>query len=148
MCSLFAESVVSINVFDYKHALRLSFARSSGAGGQNVNKVETKVELRLALDDPLTSSWIPQEVLGRLKEQNQNKIRNGELILVSQRHRTQADNTRDVMEKLQKMVDQACIVPKIRLATEVPDWSKEERRKEKRMRSSVKSLRKQAAWHD
>lgn len=94
-----------------KEKLMLHFSRSGGPGGQNVNKVSTKVDLRFNIE---TAEWIPEEVKARLKEKFPNRInQEGEFFMNSSRFRTQTQNIRDAIEKLQEMIDEACIPPSI-----------------------------------
>lgn len=79
-----------------------SYARSSGPGGQNVNKLNTKAELRFHV---MTADWLPIEVRQRLFEYQANKInKNGEIVVTSQESRTQSSNREDCVLKLQTMV--------------------------------------------
>jgi peptidyl-tRNA hydrolase ICT1 len=67
------------------NALQFNFSRSSGPGGQNVNKVNTKAEIRFHV---MSANWIPQEVRKRLSEYQVGKINNdGELVITSQEQR-------------------------------------------------------------
>ena len=82
-----------------------SFSRSGGAGGQNVNKVNTKAEVRLNLQ---TSTFIPGAVLAKLEAREASRIsKDGELVVTSSRHRTQAANLKDAMQKLEAIIDEA-----------------------------------------
>lgn len=68
--------------------MQIKFARSSGAGGQHVNKVNTKVDMRLSLDK---ADWLHPEIKGALRRQERGRInREGELVLTSQLTRSQA----------------------------------------------------------
>jgi protein subunit release factor B len=117
-----------------------AFARSSGPGGQNVNKLNTKAELRFEID---SASWIPREVRERLKEYQSNKINNsGELLVTSQEFRTQSRNKEDCVEKLQVMLEEAYVEPKDRkMWVGISKKTKVERRDGKRHRASIKANR-------
>lgn len=121
--------------------LEIQFVRSSGAGGQNVNKVNTKVEMRFRVDD---ADWIPGEVRDRLKDQQANRInKEGYLSLQSQEHRTQAQNRKAAMSKLQEMLLEAWPRPKIRKQRKGISMATKERNKAfKQKRSEVKATRK------
>eukprot|EP00128_Syssomonas_multiformis_P003899 Colp12_sorted_trinity150504_noHs@12117 len=93
-----------------KNRLSISFAKSGGPGGQNVNNVNTKAEVRFKLDD---ADWIPAWVRKKLREQQANKInKDGELVISSQRTRTQKGNLDDAFEKLEEMLYAASEKPK------------------------------------
>ena len=120
--------------------VEFSFARSSGPGGQNVNKLNTKAEIRFHVN---SADWLPVAVRARLLQYQSNKIsKDGELIITSQEHRTQAKNKDDCISKLQEMVAEAYVEPKDRQMWEgISEKGKEQRRDEKRKRGSVKTSR-------
>lgn len=126
--------------------LGISFVRSSGSGGQNVNKLSTKVELRLDLN--ARQPWMPMEVQRRLKEQQSNKIsKEGILTLTAQEHRTQGMNRKSAVDKLRKLVLAAWPRPKVRKLRKGISKAAKARNKEfKKRRSDTKQNRKKVDW--
>jgi ribosome-associated protein len=120
--------------------IELSFIRSSGPGGQNVNKVETAVQLRF---DALHSPSLPKDVRERLVAIAGSKV-NGEgiLTLKAQRHRTQYGNRKDAIHRFKLLIEQAAIRPKIRLRKTIPRKANEKRLTSKKQRSQIKRTRK------
>ena len=119
--------------------LKLSFARSGGPGGQNVNKVETKVVLRW---NPRTSRVLDEQQRALLLERLASRLTGeGELVLHSSRTRERARNIEDARERLAEIVTAALVVQRKRRATRPTRGSKERRLDTKRQRSDVKKNR-------
>eukprot|EP01116_Phalansterium_solitarium_P006933 TRINITY_DN19369_c0_g1_i1.p2 TRINITY_DN19369_c0_g1~~TRINITY_DN19369_c0_g1_i1.p2 ORF type:complete len:169 (+),score=42.18 TRINITY_DN19369_c0_g1_i1:59-565(+) len=117
----------------------LTHARSSGPGGQNVNKLNTKAEIRFKVDE---ATWIPEDVRKRFKAAQVSRItREGEFVTSSQRHRTQLANTDDCFDKLEEMIAEVWEPPKERIETEVPEHAIQERKKLKQAQSRKKDDR-------
>jgi ribosome-associated protein len=117
-----------------------SSSRSGGPGGQNVNKVNSKVELRFnVLSSAILSASEKENIMLKLK----NKINNeSELILVSQSERTQMMNKKMVMEKFYELISKALTLPVKRRPTKPTLTSKIKRLEDKRSRGFAKKLRK------
>lgn len=110
-----------------RNKLQYNFTASSGPGGQNVNHVNTKVEIRFK---PAEADWIPEEMLERFISLNKNRInKNGEMIITSQKFRKQNQNLEDCIEKLESLLEEASWVPKERIETKPPEYAKEKRLK-------------------
>jgi ribosome-associated protein len=117
-----------------------SASRSSGPGGQNVNKVNTKVELRLHMRN---TSLFSDSEKALLFEKLKNRINSeGELILVSQAERTMMQNKAAVTEKFFELVSKALTIQKKRRATKPTHASKIKRLDEKKIRGELKKMRK------
>lgn len=121
------------------HEYDLSFSRSGGAGGQNVNKVNTKATLHWNV---MKSNSLPPAVLERFLKKFGNKISDeGVITLVSQAHRTQHMNIEDVIKKLHEMIESIAIPPKIRKATKPTKSSVNARIKVKKSHGDKKKSR-------
>jgi ribosome-associated protein len=111
-------------------------SRSGGPGGQNVNKVNSKVQLRWT---PSTSPSLPEAVKARLLLNVANRLtREGELLIASTRTRDQGQNVEDCLDKLRSMILVALNPPKPRRATRPTLASKKRRVEAKQRRSDVK----------
>ncbi|MCF1420582.1 MULTISPECIES: alternative ribosome rescue aminoacyl-tRNA hydrolase ArfB [Mangrovimonas] len=120
--------------------LQFSAMRSSGAGGQNVNKVSSKVELRFDVEASLA---LNEEQKQSLFEKLQNKISNeGVLILQCDESRSQHKNKQLVIERFLAMIQQAFKKPKKRKPTKIPASVKRKRLDNKRKQSDKKANRK------
>jgi ribosome-associated protein len=126
-------------------AMRFRYARSSGPGGQNVNKVNTKAEL-----------WVPLDALFGLSERATSRLIQmagkrltsaGEIHISSDTHRTQEANREAVIERLRELLRQAVREPKVRRKTQPSRAARQRRLESKRRRGAVKANRRDAGEH-
>lgn len=119
--------------------LHFTFSRSSGPGGQNVNKVNSKVTLHWSVT---TSPSIPTEVRERFCAKYARRItKQGSVVIHSQRYRDQGRNVADCMDKLKAMILEVSRGPKTRKATKPTRAAKERRLQEKKQQSQKKQRR-------
>jgi peptidyl-tRNA hydrolase ICT1 len=117
-----------------------SYARSSGPGGQNVNKLNTKAVIRFHV---MSAEWIPLEARTRLAAYQATRVsKEGELIISAQDHRTQSKNKDACIQKLKEMIAEALITPKEReMWIGLSEKTKKERIEYKKRRSEIKQNR-------
>lgn len=123
-----------------QNELQFKAVRSSGAGGQNVNKVSSKVELTFDLDESLGLSDDEKELL---KETIGNRLTKENILLLQcDESRSQHKNKELVIQRFFELVEEGLIVPKERIATKIPKKVVKKRLKAKRKISEKKSNRK------
>jgi ribosome-associated protein len=136
--------VVSEHIAIPDEELEWKFIRSSGPGGQNVNKVASAVQLRFLL--PQNTS-LPAAVRSRLQRlAGQRLVDDGTILLTARNERSQEQNRRAALERLADLVRAALIEPKIRKKTRPTRASKERRIDTKKRRAGTKRQRSGRGW--
>ncbi len=136
--------VITPDVVIPDEELEWKFIRSSGPGGQNVNKVASAVQLRFLL--PLNTS-LPVAARNRLRRlAGQRLIDDGSILVRARSERSQEQNRRDALERLAELIRAAMVEPKVRKKTRPTRASKERRIDSKKRRGSTKQGRGARAW--
>jgi ribosome-associated protein len=130
---------ISSGIFIAEDELVFKFSRGGGPGGQNVNKVNTRVTVLFDVANAASFSDVQKERI--LKGLTTRADKSGVIRVVSQRYRTQKANRRAAVERLEELLRGALKKKAVRKETEVPEAAKRERLEEKRQRSFLKKQR-------
>jgi ribosome-associated protein len=126
------------------HELEFSFSRSSGPGGQNVNKVNSKALLRWK---PSENRSLPEAVRQRFLARYGSRLtKEGELLLTSEESRNQKTNQEICLTKLKRMIQEVARPPKVRKPTKPTKGSERRRQETKRRTGEKKRTRSKSNW--
>lgn len=130
---------ISETLFIDENEIQLDFIRSSGPGGQNVNKVSSAVQLRF---DALHSKALSDEMRRRLIRIAGKKMTDdGILVIKARRFRSQDKNRKDAIQRLAELIRRAAVRPTSRRKTKTPPAAKERRLSAKKKRAKTKRQR-------
>ena len=139
-CYLLSMLSVNSRIQIPEREFKFSFSRSSGSGGQNVNKVNTKVTLHWDVEDsPSISEALRQRFIKRFASRISQE---GEVVISSSRSREQARNKAQCLEKLKAMILEVASPAKKRIPTKIKKSAVERRLKDKKMKARTKERRK------
>lgn len=130
---------MAISVADIpEREIDISAMRSSGPGGQNVNKVSTAIHLRFDID----ASSLPDELKSRLKRLRDSRLTGeGVIVIKAQQFRSQEKNREDALARLDELLQRAQVVRKVRRQTKPSKSAVARRLDEKKLRGKAKALR-------
>lgn len=131
--------VISREISIDENELEVDFIRSSGPGGQNINKVSTAVQLRFNIHQ---SPSLPEDVKKRLSALAGSRLsENGVIIIEAKRFRTQTMNREDAIQRLVMLIKQAAQKPKVRKKTKPSVSASAARVFDKKKRGAIKKVR-------
>jgi len=121
------------------HEIEITSSRAGGPGGQHVNKADTRITVRWNVKETRALNEVQKERV--LKNLESRLTTEGDLIIHSSTHRSQAQNKKEALVRLAKEIKKALHVPKRRMKTRVPKAVKEARLREKAHRGKIKKMR-------
>ena len=130
----------------YNEKIKYKAVRSSGPGGQHVNKVSTAIILKYNIYLFKYPAWFIKNLKSNISSSQLSKT--GELLIKSKKYKSQYKNKREALNKLIYIFKKSCQRRKLRLFTDTPKKSKEKRLKNKLIQSTKKKLRKNPNFDD
>ncbi len=142
---LYLQKIYYKSMKDVSSEFQFTSSRSSGPGGQNVNKVETKIQLRFAVE---ASAILTDEEKELIKTKLANHLTTeGELLITAQTERSQLKNKEEAVKKFYRLLEKAFAKPKPRKASKPSKAAVQERLQFKKEKSEKKTQRQKKDWH-